>query len=150
MIWATTVIPNNWLECNGQAVDQSKYPQLYVIMANVPDLRGVFVRGLDNSRGYDTGRTINSYQADSFASHTHTMATAGNHQHFNGIVCASGYGNWGYGGPFSNTIAFSGATNITNTQGYTSQGDHTHTINATGGTETKPKNVALIYIIKAI
>ena len=46
---------------------------------------------------------------------------------------------------------FQGGTNTNSTQGYTSgAGDHTHTINATGGIETRPKNVALIYIIKAI
>ena len=71
-LWSTTTIPTNWLECNGQTVDQSKYPQLYAIMTSVPDLRGVFIRGYDNNRGYDSGRTINSYQADNFASHTHT------------------------------------------------------------------------------
>ena len=151
MIWATTTIPTNWLECNGQNVDQSKYSQLYAMMTTVPDLRGVFVRGYDNNKGYDSGRTINSYQADNFASHTHTMTSGGNHNHFNGIICGSGYGTWGYGGPWPGTIQFSGASNLTNTQGFTSgAGDHTHTINATGGTETRPKNVALIYIIKAI
>ena len=37
---------DNYLECNGQAVDSSKYPKLYALMHNVPDYRGVFLRGL--------------------------------------------------------------------------------------------------------
>ena len=85
MIWATTTIPTNWLECNGQTVNQSKRPQLYAMVTTVPDLRGVFVRSYDNNCGYDSGRTVNSYQADNLASHIHTMTSAGNHQHFNGI-----------------------------------------------------------------
>ena len=40
-------------------------------MSNILDLREVLVRGLDNSKGYDTDRTLNSYQADSCASHNH-------------------------------------------------------------------------------
>ncbi len=36
-----------------------------------PDLRGVFIRGLDNGRGLDPGRTFGSYQEDDFENHTH-------------------------------------------------------------------------------
>ena len=45
--WTLSSNPsNNYLECNGQAVDSSKYPKLYALMHNVPDYRGVFLRGL--------------------------------------------------------------------------------------------------------
>ena len=40
-------------------------------MSNILDLREVFVQDLDNSKGYDTDRTLNSYQADSCVSHNH-------------------------------------------------------------------------------
>ena len=33
-------------ECNGQAINSSKYPKLYTLMHNTPDYRGVFLRGL--------------------------------------------------------------------------------------------------------
>ena len=49
MVVAWTLANNpsgNYLECNGQAVDSSKYPKLYALMHNVPDYRGVFLRGL--------------------------------------------------------------------------------------------------------
>ena len=37
----------NWLECNGQVVNQATFPELYsIIGAHVPDLRGQFLRGL--------------------------------------------------------------------------------------------------------
>ena len=66
MIWSTINIPTNWLECNGRAVNQSLFPQLYAIMNIVPDLRGVFVRGFDSGKGIDSNRTLGSQQDDSF------------------------------------------------------------------------------------
>lgn len=37
---------DNWLECNGQSISQSVYPELFAVMGgNVPDLRGLFLRG---------------------------------------------------------------------------------------------------------
>lgn len=45
--WTLATNPSDsYLECNGQAVDGSKYPKLYALMKNVPDYRGVFLRGL--------------------------------------------------------------------------------------------------------
>jgi len=42
----------NWLECNGQAVNQATFPELYsIIGAHVPDLRGQFLRGLGGNSG---------------------------------------------------------------------------------------------------
>ncbi len=37
---------DNWLECNGQTVSQTAYPELFALVGgNVPDLRGLFLRG---------------------------------------------------------------------------------------------------------
>ena len=45
--WALEINPDdNYLECNGQSVNATKYPELYTLMKNVPDYRGVFLRGL--------------------------------------------------------------------------------------------------------
>ena len=53
----------NWLECNGQAVNQAMYPQLYSIVgAHVPDLRGQFLRGLGgNSEALGTVQNYGTY-----------------------------------------------------------------------------------------
>ena len=48
ILWSTASIPEGYLECNGSVVDSDLYPELAALMSNVPDLRGVFVRGLDN------------------------------------------------------------------------------------------------------
>ena len=45
--WAIEgAIPKNYLECNGQVVDSSKYPKLAALMSHTPDYRGMFLRGL--------------------------------------------------------------------------------------------------------
>ena len=37
---------DNWLECNGQSISPSVYPELFALMGSqVPDLRGMFLRG---------------------------------------------------------------------------------------------------------
>mgnify|MGYP002585161017 CR=1 FL=1 len=37
---------DNWLECNGQSISQSVYPELFALIGGqTPDLRGLFLRG---------------------------------------------------------------------------------------------------------
>ena len=37
---------DNWLECNGQSISRSVYPELYALLGSrTPDLRGLFLRG---------------------------------------------------------------------------------------------------------
>ena len=37
---------DNWLECNGQSISPSVYPELFALLGGqVPDLRGLFLRG---------------------------------------------------------------------------------------------------------
>lgn len=72
--FAGSAASSGWLLCNGQAVSRTTYAALFAVIGttygvgngtttfNVPDLRGEFVRGLDNGRGVDAGRTIGSSQ----------------------------------------------------------------------------------------
>jgi microcystin-dependent protein len=46
----------------------------------IPDLRGVFMRGLDEARGLDSGRAIGSFQDHANVSHTHGISDPG-HAH---------------------------------------------------------------------
>ncbi|HEC5216101.1 TPA: phage tail protein [Escherichia coli] len=56
--------PTGWLKCNGALFDKAKYPGLAAVFpsGNLPDLRGEFIRGWDDGRGIDTGRTVLSAQ----------------------------------------------------------------------------------------
>lgn len=118
-MWGSTTPPDGWLEMNGQST--AGYPELAkVVGSTLPDLRGEFVRGYDNGRGVDAGRSMGSFQADEFKSHSHSIP-----------VEPDGSGGWGSvaTGPHAKT--------------------GTKNTNATGGSETRPRNVALMYIIKA-
>lgn len=65
-----------WLPCDGKAVSRTSYAKLFSVIGttygagdgattfNVPDLRGEFLRGLDQGRGVDSGRTVGSRQGD--------------------------------------------------------------------------------------
>lgn len=83
------------------------------------DMRGEFARGWDNGRGVDSGRALGSFQADDFKSHDHGI----NHEDTS-----------------SNTGAgIAGGLSVT---------DHTSNTTLTGGTETRPRNLARLAIIK--
>ena len=65
-----SVAPYGYLPCSGQTVSSSTFPSLVTFLggttsATLPDLRGEFLRGWDNGRGIDTGRTIRSNQKGS-------------------------------------------------------------------------------------
>ncbi|SLM61280.1 MULTISPECIES: phage tail protein [Dickeya] len=62
--WPQANAPAGWLKCNGQAFDKALYPKLAQIYpsGSLPDLRGEFIRGWDDGRGVDAGRTIGSWQ----------------------------------------------------------------------------------------
>ena len=82
---ATTTAPSGYLKCNG-AVSRTTYADLFAIIGtthgagdgsstfNVPDLRGEFVRGWDDSRGVDSGRSFGGSQTDANKQHNHTAS----------------------------------------------------------------------------
>ena len=74
MPFATSTEPSGWLECDGSAVSRDTYSDLFSAIGttfgsgngsttfNLPDLRGEFVRGWDNGRGLDSGRSFGTGQ----------------------------------------------------------------------------------------
>ncbi|RZN16621.1 tail fiber protein [Escherichia sp. E14S1] len=62
--WPSATPPTGWLKCNGAAFDMEKYPQLAKVYTTgkLPDLRGEFIRGWDDGRGVDSGRSLLSNQ----------------------------------------------------------------------------------------
>lgn len=61
-----STVPTGCLAMNGQRFDKSRYPKLALIYPSgtLPDMRGEFIRGLDNGRGVDAGRGLLSNQGD--------------------------------------------------------------------------------------
>ena len=132
----------------------------------LPDLRGRFVRGWDHGRGLDSGRTRGSGQTSQNKSHTQTVASStitnsgGSHSHkIRKLRLNNNNGgtNITLGSGQSYTIGYS-----TSTSGSVSAGQAVHntsvgssinsslslTLNSSGGTDSRPTNVAMIYIIK--
>ncbi len=66
--WPSATPPTGWLKCNGAAFSSKKYPNLAKVYPTLklPDLRGEFIRGWDDSRGIDTGRSLLSGQTATF------------------------------------------------------------------------------------
>lgn len=137
MAFTSNSVPAGWLHCNGdiipvsgtiQGVSASVLQPLRTFLGNrfgsqgqLPDLRGEFIRGWDGNRGVDAGRVFGSRQTDELKSHTHT--TVGRYMSIDGGVWVGGYGGGG-------------------------QYPYRSDINPTGGNETRPRNVALLYCIK--
>jgi len=124
-------VPATYLECNGQLLPRT-HP-LFAVLSTywgigdgvttfaIPDMRGVFPRGWDHGKGLDSGRTFGSYQEDAVQEHTHTERGA--------------EGGAGTGYIFS-------LVGSVNTQSSGVNG-------ARVSTETRGKNSAIMFIIKA-
>ena len=88
LYFAGSAAPAGWLKANGAAVSRTAYAALFAAIGttygagdfrntfNLPDLRGEFIRGWDNGRGVDTPRSIGSAQAHALQSHQHGLAMA--------------------------------------------------------------------------
>ena len=138
---------------------------------NLPDMRGEFLRGWDDARGVDSGRGFGSWQDSDNKSHSHTTSTSSYaHTHsWSGTTSNDGAhthtapraqnNDVGGGYPnFTTANGWNGTTAATNSagahshsvSGTTSSDSHSHTVtvDATGGTETRPRNHALLFCIK--
>ena len=127
--------PSGWLKANGAVLSRTTYAELFAAIGttfgagdgrttfNLPDLRGEFLRGLDDGRNIDGGRRLGTAQGDAIKTHTITVPNSG----FEGNV----QGTWFY--------AESG-------NGNNNQRENTITYN--GENETRPRNIALLACIK--
>lgn len=168
----SSVAPQGWVYANGQELSRSAYPQLWARVSagnnlaasqgaktagqygpgngtttfTVPNLYadgGYFIRPLTAGRG------IGSIQQDEFKEHTHTASTASAGAHTHDVtqpVRRGANGNHFPRGWDGGDVQLPG----THTAVTTSNGAHTHavTVNNTGGTETRPRNIAYPVLIK--
>jgi hypothetical protein len=172
VIWtARSSAPTGYVKANGAAVSRSTYATLFSAIGttygsgngsttfNLPDLRGEFIRGFDDGRGIDSGRTMGSSQAQGYQSHTHTVTDPGHghsasvsdpgHSHNvpansgnDGNIIINGCG-FAYEGAAVSTTASTTGISVSansNTTGIS--------IANSGGTETRPRNIALLACIK--
>lgn len=143
--------PTGWLECNGAAVSRTTYAALFGAIGvtygngdgtstfNLPDLRGEFIRGWDHGKGTDAGRAIASAQGDQLQTHEHAVW---NPLH-NTWATVTNDGPTSVDTAYQDTIADPGDSSIT--ANVLRAKDLTV---GNSGTETRPRNVAMMYIIK--
>lgn len=139
--FAGTTPPTGSLLCDGSAVSRTTYADLFAAIGeihgqgdnattfNLPDIKGRFIRGRDNGAGRDpdaasrtaantggnTGDAVGSVQDDEFESHTHGS-----------IPVITNNGNQTAGGTYARANSTAGSTA------------------ASGGNETRPKNIYLL------
>ena len=163
---ATTTAPSGYLKCNGAAVSRTTYADLFAIIGtthgegdgsstfNVPDLRGEFVRGWDDSRGVDSGRSFGSSQSSQNLQHNHGVTDPGHGHsvndpgHFHNVAYTNSHS--GDGVIEESGVGFSGfeptetaTTGIAINLGHTGISTQNH-----GGSEARPRNIAMMYVIK--
>lgn len=125
-------VPSDYLVLNGSSFSSVTYPDLFAVLGSttLPDMRGEFPRAADLGRGVDAGRAVGSWQTDGIKSHSHSYSGAyspdGQQRNSSGIrIMADGDDSY-------RTGSFTTA-NVTN-----------------GGiNETRPRNIAWVYAIKA-
>lgn len=129
--------PSGWYECDGTTRSRTTDADLFAAIGTnygagdgsttftLPDFRGEFIRGWDHGRGADPdaasrtgGDTVGSTQSGEIAAHTHGVAASGTPTTVQGGAGAAG------------------GSSVGGTSG------------STGGNETRPRNVAAMFIIK--
>ncbi|MGT3260566.1 phage tail-collar fiber domain-containing protein [Yersinia enterocolitica] len=139
--WPLATPPTGWIICNGQAFDKAHCPQLALAYPSgvLPDLRGLFIRGWDNGRNLDGGRTLLSFQGDAIRNITgfYIQNLAGN-SYWNG--CGGAFYQEGNAfGHHANNSGGNGAT--------TKRFDASRVVPTAN--ENRPVNMAFNYIVRA-
>jgi microcystin-dependent protein len=167
-----TLPDETYMPCDGKALPISEYQDLFNIIGtiytrvetdsslyfNLPDLRSMFVRGLD----LESSRLIGSYESyatamprkpfitDTRGLHSHVVSRSGGHVHdmtFKLAVQAGKdtpcYSTKNYNGTTSQSTDWGGE----HSHSISSDGLHTHSLLG-GDDETRPVNIALHYLIK--
>jgi microcystin-dependent protein len=159
--WPLDTPPSGYKECNGDYLDTTTYADLYAVIGDtygmfdgthfyLPDYRGMFLRGLDGTRGVEPaadkaarvargdgtgGNVVGTTQAGGNASHGHAGSTVA-------MSTALSIGT-GSGGATAD-IAIGSQTGVASTTELTA----TPTIAVNGGNEARPVNINVLWCIK--
>ncbi len=145
-----TLTGDTWMLCAGQDMDVTQYRDLYNVIGTMyggdpensvfclPDYQGMFLRGVDHGRGKDPDANtrssprldkpspgnakdmVGSVQSDTFTNHTHIYT----------IFQDTAYSDYGSGDNYMNDNTV------------------TEKFNSIGGSETRPTNASVNYLIK--
>ena len=155
LYFAGQTAPAGWLKANGAAVSRTAYAALFAAIGttygagdgrstfNLPDLRGEFLRGWDDGRGVDTGRALGSAQADTVRQHYHGIGYISPNNDDGAFVVR----NWTTAEQHNLQFINGNGNSAIRTLSASSNLSTTNAIDESAG-ETRPRNVALLAIIK--
>lgn len=155
MPYAGATAPAGWQLCDGSAISQATYYDLFAAIGTawntatnpttasaysapsaglfrVPDLRGVFMRGVGTASGLNAV-TLAGYQADSNLSHTHDLAV---YKTGAAPTVTDGSGS------------LQGTTALGRTTATTDRISLTSAVNVSGTSESRPRSQGMNFIIK--
>lgn len=138
-------VPSGCLAFNGQAFNKTTYPILAQKYPSgvLPDLRGEFIRGWDNGRGIDNNRTLLSTQEHLLESHNHNVKLGMIDASINKYNTHESRNTLGWGTNGADGLAVKANSDVTiHATGY-------NLVHKTGGSETRPRNIAFQYICLA-
>jgi len=158
---ATSTTPSGYLVCNGDTVPNGNgvvqgitynFSALFTLLGTtygvagkLPDLRGEFLRGWDNSRGVDTDRAFGSYQKStvmafntpSSENYVHSIAAGSSPSDGRTLIGLDTAAKSDYAG----TISTAGPGNVANGGDWINDGSW-------GGGAIRPRNLAMLPVIK--
>lgn len=132
--------PDDYLECNAQVINSSKYPKLAKIMNYTPDYQGLFLRGLGGN-----SEAIGNIQGDAIRNITGTLDSGNSMtelQLFGETPTTTGV--------FENFDWFHGSNGADEGNYYRANGlsfDASRVVPTAN--ENRPINTAVVYLIKA-
>ncbi|MEY0335139.1 tail fiber protein [Providencia stuartii] len=138
--WPQSTAPAGYLICNGQAFNKTTYPLLAKAYPSgkLPDLRGEFIRGLDAGRNIDNGRVVLSAQTDAI-------------QNIKGEISISSEKTPSSGSSGAFTSITANGTVVTSS--FVTRQIQKFSFDASNSArtanETRPRNIAFLYIVRA-
>ena len=179
---AVNTVPTGYVKCNGASYPTTgTYAALFAVIGytyggsgssfNVPELRGEFIRGFDDNRGIDSGRSINDPQGGQNLQHNHpasSNASVSDSGHFHHSFKLGNAGQSRFNSTLNSNVtpaSGTGAANLNEGYNIVSRSEEadvgktstkttgvnvnvsTNTSND-GGNEARPRNIAMLYIIK--
>ncbi|MBS3953065.1 MAG: tail fiber protein [Methylomicrobium sp.] len=150
--FSSATAPSGWLKANGAAISRTAYATLFSAIGvtfgagdgastfGLPDLRGEFIRGFDDARGIDAGRSLGSAQGDAIRNITGSVGSLviGSRNSFTGGSGAFATSNFNNGAADSQAGSYGGATSFSFDASRQVPTAH----------EARPRNIALLACIK--
>ena len=168
--YAGAAAPTGYLECDGSAISRTTYAGLFTAIStmygvgdgsttfNLPDLRGLFIRGFNNGAGTDpdaairaargdgtTGDNVGTYQSFAMQNLTGTFGFTDNNATYFRVRVQNASGIFGSQQISTNYLNSSGTPGATTLPGNV---NFDASRQAQTSSEVRPRNIQMMYIIK--